>query len=248
MRKYGSGPAGPESIGFGHTSVRRPERILENVGDHNRFSTVHGRAACSCLRANGKAVYDLGVGLRKAGSGAVSRALPVLVEKQDRAKQAGKLGFHNTHQIFQYFLQWTIARYHLQNMALPVTQRLSLLAFGHVHQGTDDLSDFSRLIHHRVRDGVKMLYPSVRKNNSEIKLRILLHCGLHFRFLQDCCSIVRVDPVEDVRPCGPHFFRVTTKDAKGLLRPEASAGMQIPSPTSTLGQPLRLSEITLAPP
>ncbi len=45
MHKYGSGPAGAEPIELGHASVRLPERILENVGDDNRLSAVHGGAA-----------------------------------------------------------------------------------------------------------------------------------------------------------------------------------------------------------
>src|ERR1700676_4643536 len=49
MRKYGSGPAGAQPIGLGHASVRLPERILENVADHNRLSAIHGRAAGSGL-------------------------------------------------------------------------------------------------------------------------------------------------------------------------------------------------------
>jgi hypothetical protein len=171
----------------------------------------------------------------------VAHVLPVLVEEKHRTKQAGKLGFHNMHQLLQYFLQRSIARYHLQNAALSVTQRLRPHAFGYIHQGADDLSDFAGLIHYRVRDRVKVLYCSVRKNNSKIKLGVLLRCGLHFRFLDDGWPIFRVNSFEDVRPRGFHFFGVTVKDAKGLLRPEASAGTHIPSPTSTLGQPLRLS-------
>src|SRR5712671_5360195 len=95
MRQYGSGPAGAESIGLGHASVRLPERILENVGDNDRFSAVHGGATRSRLRSDAKAVDGLGVGLGKAGGGAVPHVLPVLVEEQDRTEQAGKLGFHN---------------------------------------------------------------------------------------------------------------------------------------------------------
>ena len=62
--------------------------------------------------------------------------LPVLIKEQDRAKQAGKLGFDNAHQLLQYFLQRSIVRYHLQNAALSVTQRLRPLAFGNVNHGT----------------------------------------------------------------------------------------------------------------
>jgi hypothetical protein len=64
---------------------------------------------------------------------------PLLVEKQNRAKQAGKLGFHNPHQLLQYFLQRSIAPNHLQNTALSVTQRLCPLALGGVHHCANEL-------------------------------------------------------------------------------------------------------------
>ena len=64
--------------------------------------------------------------------------LPVLVEQQDRAKQAGKLRLHDAHQVLQYFLQRSIARDHLQNTALSVTQRLCPLAFGDVNQAAHE--------------------------------------------------------------------------------------------------------------
>src|SRR5260370_38465185 len=130
MRKYGSGPARAQPIGLGHASIRLPERILENVGDDNRLSAVDGRAARSRLRSDAKAVDGLGVGLGKAGGGAVPHMLPVLVEEQDRTEQAGKLGFHNPYQLLQNFLQQSITGYHFQNTALSVTHRLSPLSSG----------------------------------------------------------------------------------------------------------------------
>src|SRR5437867_2112837 len=68
-----------------------------------------------------------------------------LRREEDRAKQAGKLGFHNPHQLLQYFPKRSITRYHLQNTALCVTQRLYALAFGHVHHRSDEL-DAARFI------------------------------------------------------------------------------------------------------
>src|ERR1700681_4623847 len=139
MREYRSGPAGAQSIGLGHVSVRLPERILENVGDDNRFSAVHGGAARSRFRSDAKAVDGFAVGLGKAGGGAMPHMLSVLVEEQYRAKQAGKFGFHNPYQVLQCFLQRSIAGYHLQNTALSVTQRLCPLALGGVHHGANEL-------------------------------------------------------------------------------------------------------------
>src|ERR1700716_3686065 len=99
-----------------------------------------------------------------------------------------------------------------------------------------------------MRDRVKVFYSSVRKDNSKIELGVLLQCGLRFRSLYRCWSIFRVNSIENVRPCGLHSFGVVAKLAKGLLRPEPIAGTHIPSPTPTLGQPLRLRQITFAPP
>src|SRR5260370_39703650 len=128
MRKDGSGPGSAQPIGLGHASIRLPERILENVGDDNRLSAVDGRAARSRLRSDAKAVDGLGVGLGKTGGGAVPHMLPVLVKEQDRAKQPGKLGFHNPHQVLQYLLQRSISRHPPQDTAPSVTPRRSPLS------------------------------------------------------------------------------------------------------------------------
>src|SRR5580692_999004 len=45
MGKYGSGPAGAESVWRNHFPVCVPKLILKNVGDDDRFSTVHRGAA-----------------------------------------------------------------------------------------------------------------------------------------------------------------------------------------------------------
>src|SRR5258708_34248078 len=101
MRKYGSGPASAEPIRLSHASVRLPERILENVGDHNRLSAVHGRAARSRLRSDAKAVDGLGGGRGRTGCGAVPPVLPVLVTQQDRAKQPGNVDFAHARQVLR---------------------------------------------------------------------------------------------------------------------------------------------------
>src|SRR5260370_14100690 len=107
-----------------------------------RYMAVPAR---SRLRSDAKAVDGLDVGLGKAGCGAVPHVLPVLVEEQDRAKQAGKLGFHNEHQVLQYSLQRSIAADHLQDTTLSVTQRLSPLALGDVADGAGDKRAIFRL-------------------------------------------------------------------------------------------------------
>src|ERR1700693_1824441 len=104
MRKYRSGPAGAEPVRLGHAAVQVPEWILENIGNDNKFFTVHGRAARSRLRSNAKAVDSPDVGWGKARSGGMPHMLPVLVEAQDRTNYGGKLGFHHPYQLLQYFL------------------------------------------------------------------------------------------------------------------------------------------------
>jgi hypothetical protein len=50
--------------------------------------------------------------------------------------------------------------------------RSGLPLFGHVHNGADDLSDFTRVIPDRMSDRMEMLYGPVRENDSKIILRI----------------------------------------------------------------------------
>ena len=85
MRKYGSRPAAAQPTDLGHFSIRLPERILQNVSDHNRFFAVHGRAARSRFRSDSKAVDGLDVVVGKAGAGAVPHVLPVLIQEEYRA-------------------------------------------------------------------------------------------------------------------------------------------------------------------
>src|SRR4029077_15579233 len=93
--------------------------------------------------------------------------------------------------------------------------------FGHIHDSTDDFSDFARLIHYRMSDRMEVLCRSIRKNDSKIILRIcpLSFCGLHFRALLDPWSILRVNPFEELLPSGPYFLRLIVINAKNLLRP-----------------------------
>src|ERR1700756_1363992 len=69
--------------------------------------------------------------------------LPVLVEEQDRAKQAGKLRFHNSYELLEYSLKGSIARYHLQNATLSLTKRRCPPALGDVYHRTDELNEIA---------------------------------------------------------------------------------------------------------
>jgi len=113
-------------------SILLPEGILQNVGDDNRLFAVHGRAAGSPLRSDGKPVDGGHVGLGQAQSGAVPHMLSVVVQEKDRTKHASELGFHNPDEPLQDFLQRSVSCYHLQNTALAVPQGLRQLALGYI--------------------------------------------------------------------------------------------------------------------
>ena len=104
--------------------------------------------------------------------------LSVVVQEKDRTEHASELGFHNPDEPPKDFVQRSVSCYHLQNTALAVPQGLRQLALGYIHQGTYDLDDLARLVHHRVSDRMNVFYASIRKNNSPIELRILLPRGL----------------------------------------------------------------------
>src|ERR1700682_4704643 len=225
MRKEWSGPAGAEPIGLGHFPVRFPEWILENVGHDNRFSTVHGGAAGSRLRSDAKAVDGLGVGLGKAGGGAVPHVLPVLIKEQDRAKQVDKLGFDNAHQLLQYFLQRSIVRYHLQNAALSVTQRLRPLAFGDVNHGTHVFNEIAGRTENGMAYCVDLPDLATGMNDSVIELepRLVTVCS----FCSFDCSfdlfqptlIIRMDALKECFESRLSTARVKTQYAVTFLGP-----------------------------
>jgi hypothetical protein len=103
--------------------------------------------------------------------------LPVLIEEQDRTKQAGKLGFHNPHQLLQYFLQRSIAGYHLQNTALSVTQRLCPLAPGGVHHCANEL-DATPFVAEGMIHNTDIFDGTIRHHQATFVLKILpILCG-----------------------------------------------------------------------
>src|ERR1700694_1371834 len=153
---------------------------------------VYGRSSVSRLRSDAKAVDGLGVGLGKAGGGAMPRVLPVLVEEQDRAKQAGKLGFHNPHQLLQYFLQRSIAGYHLQNTALSITQRLCPLVLGDVDHGTDEFNEIAGWTENGMAYCVDVPDLAAGMNDSVIELELSLFTACSFDLFQPTL-IIRMD-------------------------------------------------------
>src|SRR5580658_825644 len=121
--------------------------------------------------------------------------------------------------------------------------------FGDVHGSADHFDDFAALVYHGVSDRVKMSYPSIWKNNSIIapRVHISLLRGLQFRPLFDARAIFRMNSFENMLPSRSYLLGVVTKNAKVFQRPKKSAGLNIPSPASATGQPLRLGQITFAP-
>src|ERR1700682_599843 len=239
MRKYRSRPAGAEPIWLGHTSVWLPERILENVGDDNRFSAVHGRAAGSRLRSDAKAVDGLGVRLGKAGSGAVPHVLPVLIKEQDRAKQAGKLGFDNSHQLLQYFLQRSIVRYHLQNAAFSVTQRLRPLAFGDVNHGTHVFNEIAGRTENGMAHCVDLPDLATGMNDSVIELEPRLVTACSFDLFQPTL-IIRMDALKECFESRLSTVRVKTQYAVTFLGPVPNvARSRGRCPTARVAESLR---------
>src|ERR1700722_15485138 len=128
----------------------------------------------------------------------------------------------------------------------PAQGILDSLAFGYVHRCADDFNDLSRSISHRVRDGVKVLYPAVRKNDSKISLRVSpFRLGkLHFLSLIETCSVVGVNSVADEGP-GRLQFRVQLMNAKNLFRPEVLVRTDVNRPTARVGEPLRFGKMCL---
>src|ERR1700730_12483249 len=219
MREYGSGPAGAEPITPGHISVVLPEWILKNVGDHNRLSAVHGRAARPSLRSDAKTVDGLAVGLRKAGSSTVPHVFSILIEEQHRAKQAGKLRFHDAHQVFQRFLERCIASYHLQNAALSITQRLCPIALGNVHHGTHEFAGVAGRLDDRVTYPEHVSCRLFRNYYSEMRLDVSSCADCPLEIVHSPVPIFRMNALIKFIECRyPVSPRIETKQAMVFLR------------------------------
>src|SRR5580692_6244062 len=98
--------------------------------------------------------------------------LSVLVQEQNRAKQPGKLGFHNPHQLLQYFLERCIAHDHLQDTTLSGTQPLCPLLFGHVHQRTHEFNHIAGCAEDWVTYCVDISDLAAGMNDSAVQLEL----------------------------------------------------------------------------
>src|ERR1700694_743470 len=218
---------------------------------------VYGRSSVSRLRSDAKAVDGLGVGLGKAGGGAMPRVLPVLVEEQDRAKQAGKLGFYNAHQLLQYFLQRSIAGYHLQDTALSVTQRLRPLVLGDVDYGTDEFNEIAGWTENGMAYCVDIPDLAAGMHNSVIHLELRLLTPCRVGYFPDPGLIIRMDALRKCFESRLSTVRVKTQHAITFLGPvpDFAGGGQICGagshrtrcPTTCVAEPLRPGHVILAP-
>src|ERR1700747_1104828 len=105
MRKDGRRPARAQPVGLSHLSILLPEGILQNVGDYNRVSAVHSRAARSRVWPDGEPIDSINVGLGEAWSGAMPHMLSVVVQEKNRTEHASELGFNNPHEPSKDFLE-----------------------------------------------------------------------------------------------------------------------------------------------
>src|SRR3984957_1807306 len=247
MRKYGSGPAGAQSVDIAYLSIRLPERIVENISNDNRLSAVHGGPTRSRLRSDGKAVDGLGVGLGKAWGGAVPHVLPVLMEEQDGAKQAGKLRFHNPHQLLQYFLHRGITRDHLQNTALSFTQRLCPLALGDIDHRTNKFNEISGRTEDWVAYRLDLPDLAAGMNDSVIKLESCLFSACVFELIHCPGLIIGVNVLKKCFDSRQLVPRIKTQQAVAFLGPVPELSRsRSSSPTACVAEPLRFREIVLA--
>src|ERR1700674_4394745 len=123
---------------------------------------------------------------------------------------------------------------------------LGSFPFGYVHGCADEFNDLARGIHHRVRDGVKVLYFPVRKNDSNISIRVSPSrlWETHFLSLIKACSVVGVNSIANKGPSGLQF-RVELMNAKELFRPEVLVSTDVNRPTARVGEPLRFGKVCL---
>src|ERR1700716_386026 len=145
--------------------------------------------------------------------------LAVVVEEQDRAKQAGKLGFHNPYQLLQYFLQRSIARDHLQNAALSVTQRLCPLALGDVDHGTDEFDDIPRWTEKGMAHRVDVPDLAAGMHDSVIERELRFSTACSFELFHGLGLIIRVNALKECFEARQFLVRVKAQHAVALLGP-----------------------------
>jgi hypothetical protein len=175
--------------------------------------------------------------------------LPVLVEEQDRAQQAGKLGFDNPYQMIEYFFKRSIASDLLQNTTLSITQRLCSFAFRDVYHGTDELNKIAGWSEDGMAYCVDVTDFAAGMKDSVIELELGLFTACSFEVFQGTGSIIRMNALKESLDTREATVRVKTQHAVALFGPVRDvARLWLPGPTSGATKPLGLRQVCLAPP
>ena len=132
-------------------------------------------------------------------------------------------------------------------LALP--QRLfRQLALGHIDRGADEFDEISRGVEDRMPDILDMFDRSIGQNNPVIIDVFSFLVGLPLDALSHPVMIFRVHVL-------PEFFaartfqRIQPENSEHFVGPVSRfPGQRLVGPTARLGQPLRFSEMSFAPP
>ncbi len=103
------------------------------------------------------------------------------------------MGFHNPYQLLQYFLQRSIAGYHLQDAAFSVTQRLCPVAFGYVHHDTHEFAGVAARFDNRVTYPVHVSRRPFRNYDSEMGLDVSSCADCSLEIVDGPVSIFRMN-------------------------------------------------------
>ena len=99
-----------------------------------------------------------------------------------------------------------------------------------------------------MRNGMEVLYRSVWKNDSKIPVRVypLLPRSLDCCSLLDLCSIVRMNPLQELLPAGTPSLPGKAINAIDFFRPEQGAVTQVPCPTARVAESLGFRQVRFA--
>jgi hypothetical protein len=170
----------------------------------------------------------------------VPHVLRVLIEEQDGAKQAGKLGFDNAHQLLQYFLQRSIARYHFQDTALSITQGLRPLTLGDVDHCTHESNQITGRVENGMAYCVDLPDLAAGMNDSVIELEPRLFTACSFDLFRGPTLIIRVNALNECFESRQLLVRVKTQYAVAFLGPVPNvARTRGRCPTARVAESLR---------
>src|ERR1700721_3699194 len=99
-----------------------------------------------------------------------------------------------------------------------------------------------------MRNGMEVLYRSVWKKDSKIPRRSYppLPRSLDCCSLLDLCSIVGMNPLQELLPAGTPSLLGKAINAINFFRPEQGAVTQVPCPTARVAEPLGFRQVRFA--